>query len=99
MNNNQKIKTDEVIRLAKLSKFIISETEIEKYLIQINKFLDYVSQLDKVDLGKIKPLKHVFEQVIIGREDDVGECIQMDELFINASKKQSNLFKVPQVLE
>ena len=99
MKNKLNITPREIYRLAKLSRLEISETDVKKYSDQMNKILKYVSQINEVNLDEVDPLTHIFDISIHGRQDKTGNCLNPQEVFLNAPDKEESLFKVPPVLE
>lgn len=98
MNKNPKITPEEIYRLAKLSRLKISDSDVKKYSLQMNDILEYVSQINEVDLDEIEPLIHVFDHNIKGRSDEIMGCSEQKESFKNAPEIEDDLFKVPPVM-
>jgi len=99
MSENNKITKLEVERLAKLARIEIPKGETEKYAEQLNKIIEFVSQLDELDLTEVEPLYHVLEQQNPGREDVVKESLSHTDLLENAPDSKDLLFKVPPVIK
>ena len=55
------IDKNHILKLADLAKITISEEEADSYISDINKILDLVSQIKKIDTEDIEPLSHVLD--------------------------------------
>ena len=98
MSENNKITKLEVERLVKLARIEIPKDKTEKYVEQLNKIVDFVSQLDELDLDDVEPLYHVLEQQNSGREDVVQKSLNHKDLLENAPDTKDLLFRVPPVI-
>ena len=98
MSEKNKITKLEVERLAKLARLEIPEGETEKYVEQLNKIVDFVSQLEEIDLTEVEPLYHVLDQKNSGREDVVKDSLNHNDLLENAPDSKDLLFRVPPVI-
>lgn len=88
-----------VIKTAELSKLKFSDKEINEFTSQFEKILDYVAQIDKLDLSDIRPLTHILEIVNVEAEDIAQEAINIKDALKNAPKHNDNFFKVPKVID
>ena len=77
MKKKIKITNIEIKHLSKLAMLEISNNESRKYAEQLDEIIDYVSQLDEVDLNDIEPLYNVLEQDITGRIDDIEDTLNI----------------------
>ena len=87
-----------VKKIANLSKINLSEKESENLKHELNKILDWVDDLKKVDTKMVEPMLSVFNENIKMREDKV-EPTKTDEILSNAPEKKENFFVVPKVIE
>ena len=87
-----------VKKIANLSKINLSEKESENLKHELNKILDWVDDLKKVDTNMVEPMLSVFNENIKMREDKV-EPTKTDEILSNAPEKKENFFVVPKVIE
>lgn len=96
------INRSEVLKIADLAKLHFSEDELESFIGQFQRILDYVEQLKQVDVNDIEPTSHVsltsdFEKHIF-REDEVRPSLPVEESLINAPDPGADHFRVPKVL-
>ena len=87
-----------VKKIANLSKINLSDNELENLKHELNKILDWVDDLKKVDTNMVEPMLSVFNENIKMREDKV-EQTKTDEILSNAPEKKENFFVVPKVME
>ena len=87
-----------VKKIANLSKINLSDNELENLKHELNKILDWVDDLKKVDTKMVEPMLSVFNENIKMREDKV-EPTKTDEILSNAPEKKENFFVVPKVIE
>ena len=65
------IKREDILHLASLSNFALSEKEINSLGKDLQGIIQYISQLDELDTDKIEPTYQVFEMENIWREDEI----------------------------
>lgn len=85
---------ERVIRLAHLD---VDDARKEKYLVQIQKTLSYMEQLNQLDLSGVSPTSHAHVTETVLREDVVrpqGDLL----LSKNAPDWDSGAFGVPRIL-
>lgn len=102
------ISKEQVEHIAKLARIELTEEEKEKFTKELSSILDYVEQLNKVDVAKIKGISQVTGLENVTREDDTkykipasrqGGRDTRDKLLKEAPKRKGNYFKVPKILE
>ena len=87
-----------VKKIANLSKINLSDAELENLKYELNKILDWVDDLKKIDTSQVEPMLSVFDENMKMREDKV-EQTKSDEILLNAPEKKENFFVVPKVIE
>jgi aspartyl-tRNA(Asn)/glutamyl-tRNA(Gln) amidotransferase subunit C len=85
--------------LAHLARLEFDETKEQEMLQDLNKILDWMDTLRKLDTSAVEPLTHMSEEVNVLREDISYNAITHEEGLRNAPKKDSDYFRVPKVLE
>jgi len=93
------INKDTVKYTAALARVALSEKEIEHFTGQLDKILDYVHKLKKVDVSKLEPTSHVLEMKNVYREDKVKPSLPVEDVMNNAPAREKNLFKVGKIIE
>lgn len=94
-----KLSRDDVLKLAALSKLRLSEDEVEKLRGELTEILNYVEQLDAVDISGLEPTYQVTGLKNVMRPDEVKDYgYKTQELLKNAPAVQDGQFKVKRVL-
>lgn len=92
------VSKEEVKKIAELARLEFSESEIEKYTVEMNNILGYVEKLNELDTSKVEPLSHPIENTNVFRDDKIIPSTERDEALKNAPDKTSEHFKVPKVI-
>ena len=93
------IKREDILHLAELSNFSLSEAEISSLSKDLQGIIKYISQLDELDVDNIEPTYQVFEMENIWREDEIIEQDATREDLLALSKEsKDHQIKVPKVL-
>lgn len=90
---------DTVRHIAKLARLAIDEKRSNGMVAELNVILDWVAQLEEVDVTGVPPLTSVVEQKLKTRADVVGEGGNADALMKNAPLSEDHYFVVPKVVE
>jgi len=93
-----KISSDDVSKVAKLARLDIPDDRLELYANQLEKILDYVSQLEKINTTNVPPTTRAVEVVNVLREDVVEESIVRDELLDLSPKREGEFYRVPKII-
>ena len=93
------ITSDEIKKLAALSKLSIADDEMDKYSKELSDILDYVSQLKNVDTRNIEPLFNVLDQVNAPKPDEPQPSITQKLALKNAPEVSDEFFQVPEVIK
>lgn len=89
------ISLEQIKHLAHLSRLEFSEEELKKMQGDMGKILDFVAQIDALDLSGIEPLTQMSDSVNVMREDQTKGMIQKAEALRNAPDANSDYFRVP----
>ena len=93
------IKREDILHLAELSNFSLSEEEIESLGGDLQNIIKYISQLDELDVSGVKPTYQVFEMENVWREDEIAQQdADREQLLALTVESQDNQIKVPKVL-
>jgi len=93
-----KIDIKDVEYVAKLSRLELSEEEKSQQLEKLNKILDYMEILSKVDTKDVQPLAHVLPINNVLRKDEVHETLDREKALQNAPEKDQGMFRVPKIV-
>ena len=92
------ITSDDVKKVANLARLNLPDEEIEVYANQIEKILEYIKQLEKVDTNNIPPTTRAVEVINILREDNIETNYVRSELLDLAPSREDDFFRVPKIL-
>lgn len=94
------VTTDDVKKLAELSRLALSEEEIEKLRGEIESIVSYIDTVQKVDLPDIPAGSPYFDHENVMREDaephETGK--HTDALVAQFPKREGNYLKVKKIL-
>ena len=88
-----------VLRVAKLARIAVSDAEAETMKGELNEILDWVEQLQAVDVEGVEPMTAVVETRIKMRTDVVNDGEKAGDIVQNAPLQEDQLFMVPKVVE
>lgn len=88
-----------VDRIATLARLEFNEEEKLEITNDLNKMLDFVSNLSQVDTEGVEPLIYMLEEETEMREDKVVDQLDQKEALKNAPLKDTDFIKVPKVLD
>jgi len=63
-NSNKELITEDVVRhVARLSRLSLDEEDVAKYQHQLSHILEYIAQLNEVDVEGVPPTSHVLSSL------------------------------------
>lgn len=93
------IKREDIIHLANLSDFSLSEEETVSLQKDLQGIVKYISQLDELDTENVEPTYQAFEMENIWRNDEVlPQDANREQLLALTKEEKENQIKVPRVL-
>ena len=94
-----KIDKNTTLKIAKLSRIKIDESEIAELSAQLSLILDWVEQLNEVNTNNVEPLNNVSKAKLPLRKDEENKEDKSKDILSNAPEKLENFFVVPKVVE
>ena len=93
-----KITRNEVEKVAHLARLELSEHEINNHAKQLEKILDYIKQLEKIDTDDVACTTRAIEVTNVFRKDEkiISECTK--ELLELGPSTENKYFKVPKII-
>lgn len=92
------ISREEVAHLAKLSRLALSDEELEQFATQIDKIVESVSAVGKVDAQGVVPMSHPHSVLAPMREDVIVPTLTVEQALDQAPAVEDDRFAVPQIL-
>ena len=89
----------DIRKIANLARLHIDESEVEQYQHDLSRILEFVEQMNRVDVGDIEPMAHPQDLAQRLRIDQVTETDQRDKFQSIAPATQDGLYLVPKVIE
>ena len=88
-----------VAKIANLSRLKIPAEEQASVAGELNKLLDWVAQLNEIDVTGVEPLSSVNDASLRARPDVVNDGGKSQDILANAPAKTADFFTVPKVVE
>ncbi len=93
-----KITKEEVNKVANLARLELNENEINNHAKQLEKILDYIRQLEKIDTDDVPCTTRAIEVINVLREDEKKNYDSTEELLELAPSREDEYFKVPKII-
>ena len=93
------ISPKDVSKIAQLSRLKFNDVESEKLRQSLASILDWVEQLNEINIEGVEPLNSVFVEAMPKRDDIVTDGDQPKALTSNAPASDHDMFCVPKVVE
>jgi aspartyl-tRNA(Asn)/glutamyl-tRNA(Gln) amidotransferase subunit C len=88
-----------VKRIAHLARIAVTQEEITHLKGELNAILDFVAELDEVNVEGVEPMTSVTPMVMKKRADIVNDGGITAKILANAPEGQETFFTVPKVVE
>jgi aspartyl-tRNA(Asn)/glutamyl-tRNA(Gln) amidotransferase subunit C len=92
------ISKDEVKHIAELARMGLDEKEIEKLAADLSSILDFIKQLEEVDISKVEAVSHVTGLENITREDEADNFVGKENIVKLFPESKDGYDKVKSVL-
>lgn len=90
---------EDVLKLARLARLHLTDDEVEAYRQELTRVLEYVAQLNAVNVEGLEPTTHVTGLKNVTREDEVIDYgVSPEDLLRLAPKTQDNHIKVKRMI-
>ena len=93
-----RISKEEVKKVAQLARLELNKDEISKHAEQLEKILDYIKQLEKIDTNDVPCTTRAIEVINVLRKDEKKSSDCIEELLELGPSKQDKYFKVPKII-
>ncbi len=94
-----KLTREDVLKLARLARLDLTEAEIEQYRAELSEILQYVEQLQRVDVKGLKPTNQVTGLTNVTRPDEAKEYgYKPQDLLKNVPAVKDHQIKVKRML-
>ncbi|MCY0897656.1 MAG: Asp-tRNA(Asn)/Glu-tRNA(Gln) amidotransferase subunit GatC [Firmicutes bacterium] len=89
----------EIQHVARLARLRLTADELPVIRRDLNRVLEYVSQLQTLDLANVEPTMHVVKSETPLRHDQVEPSLPVLEATRNAAQVEEGMFKVPRIMD
>ena len=93
-----KITKDEVKKVAHLARLELNEDEINNHAEQLEKILEYIKQLEKIDTSDVPCTTRAIEVTNVFRKDEKKKSDCTEELLELGPSREDKFFKVPKII-
>ena len=93
-----RITKEEVKKVAHLARLELNENEINNHAKQLEKILDYIKQLEKIDTNDVPSTTRAIEVSNVFRKDEMKNSDCTEEILELGPLREDNYFKVPKII-
>lgn len=85
--------------VANLARIDLSDAEIAQFQTQLGRVLEYVEQLNRVDVSQVEPTAHANAIYNVFRDDESRPGLEKSAALANAPRQANGLVMVTKVVE
>lgn len=93
-----KITKEEVNKVAHLARLELNEGEINNHAEQLEKILEYIKQLEKIDTNDVPSTTRAIEVINVFRKDSNKNSDCTEEILELGPSREDKYFKVPKII-
>jgi len=93
------MKEIDIARVARLARLELSVSEIKLFESQVTNILDFIDQLNKVDVAGVEPTSHPHLLSNVFRQDESRPSLDIEEFLKHSPKARGRFFEVPKIIE
>ena len=93
-----KITKDEVKKVAHLARLELNENEISDHAEQLEKILEYINHLEKIDTDGVPCTTRAIEVINVFRKDEKKNYNSTEEILELGPSREDKYFKVPKII-
>ena len=94
-----RITEQQVKKVAELARLKLSDNQARLQALQIEKILDYINQLEKIDTNDVPCTTRAIEVINVLRKDESKKFEEREELLNLAPSREKDFFKVPKIIK
>ena len=95
----ERITEGQVKKVAELARLELNDNQVRHHAEQIEKILDYINQLEKINTNGVPCTTRAIEVVNVLRTDTNIKFEDREELLNLAPSRENNFFKVPKIIK
>lgn len=93
-----KISEQDVEKTAKLAMLALSTREITDFTQALQAKQERLAILKKINTAGLEPLIYILSQKNVFREDQMGQCLGLEEVHANNTVVENGCFQVPRII-
>jgi len=93
------VDADTVRKVAKLARIAVEDHEVDPFAKELSGILDWVEQLQAVDVEGVEPMTSAVPMRLKRREDKITDGNRRPDILANAPESREGFFAVPKVVE
>jgi aspartyl-tRNA(Asn)/glutamyl-tRNA(Gln) amidotransferase subunit C len=91
--------TDEVRHIALLARVGMTDEDVEVMRDELSDILDHFEVLQQADTEGVEPRAHSADMTSVMRDDEIRECLPIDDALANAPTREGDFVRVRAVLD
>jgi aspartyl-tRNA(Asn)/glutamyl-tRNA(Gln) amidotransferase subunit C len=88
-----------VLKIATLARIRVPEQELDHLMGELQGIVQWVEQLNEVDVSEVEPMTSVRPMALKRRRDEVTDGGMREKILANAPETAAGFFVVPKVIE
>lgn len=93
------VDAETVRKVARLARIAVEDHEVDPLAAELSGILDWVEQLQEVDVEGVEPMTSAVPMRLKRRTDTVTDGNRRDDILANAPDAREGFFAVPKVVE
>ncbi|HYW19898.1 MAG TPA: Asp-tRNA(Asn)/Glu-tRNA(Gln) amidotransferase subunit GatC [Nodularia sp. (in: cyanobacteria)] len=92
------IDREQVHKVALLARLELTPEEEQQFTTQLGNILDYIEQLNEVDVSDVLPTTRAIDVSNVTRKDDLQPYPEREAILNGAPEQEGEFFKVPKIM-
>ncbi|MDP5017614.1 MAG: Asp-tRNA(Asn)/Glu-tRNA(Gln) amidotransferase subunit GatC [Dolichospermum sp.] len=92
------IDSEQVRKVANLARLELTADEEVQFTTQLGSILDYIEQLNQLDVTNVAPTTRAIDVSNVTREDILQPCPDREAILSSAPQQEGDFFRVPKIL-
>ena len=94
-----KLTPEDIRHVAELARMEVSEADVQAYLGELGRILEYMDKLRELDTAEVPPTASVGVEALPLRRDEPRPGLSAAQVLANAPEVREGHFRVPRVVE
>ncbi|MBW4683728.1 MAG: Asp-tRNA(Asn)/Glu-tRNA(Gln) amidotransferase subunit GatC [Komarekiella atlantica HA4396-MV6] len=92
------IDREQVRKVANLARLELTPEQEEQFTSQLGNILDYVQQMNELDVSNVTPTTRAIDVSNVTRDDELQPYPDREAILNSAPEQEGEFFKVPKIL-